>query len=353
MRALYFIATWLCIFVLLASCASSKKVGELYILYTTTGKSGEQIRLLKPDGSMNRLLVEVKGLYTSFPFSPLVSPDGRKILYTVWLSAEDRAEFWIMNIDGTGQTPIFQGSEPRHPEWPSWSGDGTKVAFTTRWDKDKSVCSLEFYVVDLATGDLTKLPMTGWRYQWSPVDSRMAILCAYGEKDGIYIIDVDTGAEKKLLTEIQLDLYFVWSPDGKSIAFAYQRSIQEGPGVEISLLDVDSGNFRKIIRARAFYCPSWSPQGDKILFTTLDHSLFVLDLDKGEAMKFAEGIAWDCPVWSPDGEEIAFISIADPKYGHYGQIYKLSLATGEIIQLTDDPKPKFSLSWVAVPGTSP
>ncbi len=345
MRVHCLVTLCFCGFILLA-CTSPQGSTESYILYTTSeGLAGGQIRLLEPDGSMDRLLVEIKDLSITFP--PSVSPDGTRILYTIWLSAGDRAEFWTMNLDDSGQTPIFEGQEPRYPEWPSWSGDSTRVAFTTRWDKNRSVCGREFYVVDLATTNLTKLPVSGWHYQWSPVDSRMAVLCAYGEMDGMYIIDVDTMEKKKLLPGVEPEIGYAWSPDGRSIALAYNRPSQGEPGVEIGLLDVESGDLRKIARGRGGL--SWSPEGDKILFFGVDYSLFVLDLRAGKTTQLvAQARSISDLAWSPDGKEIAFISREDP--ARYGQIYKLRLATGEITQLTDDPNPKFSLSWVVVPG---
>ncbi len=349
MRSLRFVAIWLCCLALI-SCTSFRGVRKPYIFYTNGEWPKSQIHLLEPDRSANRVLVESEE--ETFD-NVMPSPEG-KVLYRAWIRSEDRSEFWIMDIDSGTRTPIFQGSEPPHAARASWSGDGTKVAFSTEWERGQSVCSLEIYVIDLADNALTKLPITGWRYAWSPTDNRMAVSCANGES-GLYVFDMDTGKKSRLFTKDPgLDL--AWSPDGKSIAFVLETK----PAVyKIFSVDVESGDLDQITGESSGYqhhsitCLSWSPEGDKILFVS-DYStekvqqvgaLFVLGLAGGTESNLAERIAWTCPAWSPEGDEIAFVSIMNPEYDHYGQIYKVNLSTRQITQLTDDSNPKLSLSW--------
>lgn len=347
MRTWSLILAWFCGLGFLVSCGSSATGGESYIVYTTSEWPTSEVRLLKPDGSFNRVLAESREVHF---YDGRLSPDGTKILYAVLLRTEDRTEFWVMNTDGTEQHAIFRGPEPQHVEQASWSSDGAKIAFTTQWDKSSSICSREFYVVDVASGNLAKLPITGWHYEWSTTGHRLAVLCASG-KAGLYVIDLDTGEVRDLLVGVathrtpQPDL--AWSPDGARIAFA------QGIGLNrqgIFVIDVASGALTQVTSEglthvhRSIGCLSWSPQGDNLLFTE-DSTLYVLNLDREEEAELAKGVSWTCPVWSPDGEEIAFVSTFDPQYRQYGQIYKLDLGTGEVIQLTHDPNPKWSLSW--------
>ncbi len=342
----------LCCLTLLFSCNSLKGVRESAIFYATSEWPKWQIRLLKPDGSVNRILVEGDDVVFN---DVRVSPKDVRILYKAWNGTEKRTEFWIMDTDSGNRTLIFQGLEPPHDAArASWSGEGTKVAFSTEWERGQSVCSLEIYVIDLADNALTKLPITGWRYAWSPTDNRMAVSCANGES-GLYVFDMDTGKKSRLFTKDPgLDL--AWSPDGKSIAFVLETK----PAVyKIFSVDVESGDLDQITGESSGYqhhsitCLSWSPEGDKILFVS-DYStekvqqvgaLFVLGLAGGTESNLAERIAWTCPAWSPEGDEIAFVSIMNPEYDHYGQIYKVNLSTRQITQLTDDSNPKLSLSW--------
>jgi len=96
-----------------------------------------QIYVMNVDGS------EVSRL-TSGPAAnhhPEFSPDGRKITFT-GASDCDRADIWVMNIDGSAQINLT------HNEWsvpgvysclPTWSPDGRKIAFYSTEDGSQGV----------------------------------------------------------------------------------------------------------------------------------------------------------------------------------------------------------------------
>ena len=58
-------------------------------------------------------------------FSPSWSPDGTKIAFTSHM--DDNREIYIMNADGSNQTRLT--NEPTGDFYPSWSPDGTRIAF--------------------------------------------------------------------------------------------------------------------------------------------------------------------------------------------------------------------------------
>src|SRR5215217_6306090 len=92
----------------------------------------------------------------AFDHGPSSSPDGTKIAFTSQRGiSNNNNEIFVMNADGTGQTKIIFASDrdaitnrdlyvmnadgsnptrltndPEDETWPSWSPDGTKIAFT-------------------------------------------------------------------------------------------------------------------------------------------------------------------------------------------------------------------------------
>ena len=89
------------------------------------GGTGSEIYAVNADGSGKVNL-------TNDPaddFTPSWSPDGTKIAFARW-DGGSGAEVYVMNADGTGQTNLT--NNPADDSEPAWSPDGTKIAFTRR-----------------------------------------------------------------------------------------------------------------------------------------------------------------------------------------------------------------------------
>lgn len=101
----------------------------------------------------------------------------------------------------------------------------------------------------------------------------------------------------------------VWSPDGKSIAFASGRS----GSLDIWRMSKSGGQVRPITRGPAQdYNVAWSPDGDRIAFTRddgADYEIFTSDLRGRNLERLTRNTVDDGnPDWSPRGTKIAFES---------------------------------------------
>ena len=89
--------------------------------------------VVNTDGTGLRVLAGGKGCQ----YYPRWSPDGSKIVYMESVPGDNNPqELWVVNADGSGKTQITNGSNnPMTARTPSWSPDGTQIAFS-RWTKD-------------------------------------------------------------------------------------------------------------------------------------------------------------------------------------------------------------------------
>jgi Tol biopolymer transport system component len=144
---------------------------------------------------------------------------------------------------------------------------------------------------------------------WSPDAQRVAYVREYGTHDELFVLDVRTGAERRL-GESSLPaavLFPDWSPDGKRIAVSAGRVASH---VGVFLVDVATGRAREVRGGTVSYrCPSWAPRGDRLVvgaYTRSRSALLVLDtagLVLDTLIK-SDTVYLDCPQWSPREQEI-------------------------------------------------
>ena len=167
-------------------------------------------------------------------------------------------------MDADGGNPMALTTSSSTDWFPTWSPDGTRIAFSSERDGNP-----ELYVMNRdGTNDvrLTEQPGNDIVPKWSPDGSKIAFT---SERDGdfeVYVMNTD-GSNQVNLTNSSLsnDRWPTWSPDGSRIAFESNR---DGDW-EIYMMNADgSGVVRLTDSPGTNWQPSWSPDGTKILFTS-------------------------------------------------------------------------------------
>ena len=235
-----------------------------------------------------------------------------------------------MNDDGSDASRLIEGTSP------SWSPDGTKIAF---------VYSTE--VLDICTirPDGSGLrPLTA---NWNPhaadyapcwsADGKLIVFSSRHETEHhqVYLMD-SSGQNPRRLTHSHLtyqDFSPEISPDGKTIAFARLTSQTSN----IYLIDVDGSNEQLLTEGNF---PSWSPDGSKILFSRKNRLLFVRNMSDSSEHELGEG---NYPCWAANGQEIIFTK---GEYG-YEQIWIMNANGQESRQLTQNAFGNISPVWIA------
>jgi TolB protein len=213
--------------------------------------------------------------------TPVFSPDGQRIVFDTYVS-ENNNDVFTINADGSGLKQLTDS--PGYDGHPHWSADGGRIVFNS----------------DRTSPD----PEAGWSDRWHEIFSmkadgsdvqqhtRCEAVCTFGslspdgktvlyrkvinaagfnwelgsiEKNSeIFIADIDGGNETNISNNAAFDGWPVFSPDGKRIAFASNRSGPARTG-QIWLMKPDGSGLQQLSQGpRGHAQPAWAFDGQSI-----------------------------------------------------------------------------------------
>jgi Tol biopolymer transport system component len=223
---------------------------------------------------------------------------------------------------------------PGHEDFPSFSPDGTQVAFSWNGEKEDNY---DIYVKAVGGEPplrLTSNPAREFSPAWSP-DGRWIAFCRDlpGRKYAVVLTSPIPGPER-ILTELNspgIDVappFLAWSADSRWLVMAGKESVAERP-VALFLFSLAKGETRKFTSPPANIMgdsgPAFSPDGHTLVFsrrTTLGSSgLYLLALSR-ELKPLADPRCltvgnWDelSPTWTADGSRLVFSAFSGSDTG--------------------------------------
>ena len=266
--------------------------GEPWIVYEwlQEGKDTKDLFLVRPDGSDAHVIAtDVPGRH----YSPSWSPDGSRIAFTVRDSATPEGSIWTANADGSGATLLSAG------------GDTCPVGL--------------------------------FHSNWSPDGTKLAVVCYPGGSvtESVAILDVATKSITRLDTVVHpeaLNNQPTWSPDGRWIAFDVVRfdpTVTFATGWLVAVVPAAGGQVRRITTFETFMAhPDWSPNGQVLVVNSYDihdiqstdqpSNLYTMKPDGSDLRQLTHSsvdgtMRIGQPHWSPDGTQIVVsVGMSEP-----------------------------------------
>jgi TolB protein len=275
-------------------------------------RSGDHIQLyvMNPDGSDVQQLTF--GDYNST--AGRWSKDGSKIVFlSDSVDTSLGSGLYIMNADGSNIRPILS---PEFSSWipliglsPDWSPDGQRIVYLGCFNCDPFP---EYYlfVVNVDGTNLHRLynyaevPVGGVEPSWSPDGSKIA----FTGGGTIYVVNADGTNPRKFNIKRTVSRG-VWSPDGCKIAFIDKP--EGGRLNEIFYYDLQTDSVKQITfhtTEEHFSRQRWSPDGKKLVFQSLptgraappnsDKFIYTVNIDGTGLTRITDDPTSGSPDWS-------------------------------------------------------
>jgi dipeptidyl aminopeptidase/acylaminoacyl peptidase len=276
-------------------------------------------------------------------FQPKFSPDGKTIAF---LSTRAGApQIWTIPVDG--------GEAKKLTDFPTginafnWSPDGGRIAFISDvWvECGGDLKCLKKKAAALEQGG-------GQIYEWAPF--RVWNAWKNGCRSHLFVMSSDGKGEIRDLTPFDHDVPpidlgsdhdFVWSPDGKQIAFVMNetKDVIWNTNNDVFIVSAEGGEPRKISESEGCdAAPYFSPDGKSLAFLSMARagfeadkmSLVIRNLSAGKNKIVAPGMdrtIFDF-VWARDSKSVFFIT---PEKGRRA-VYSMDTSGGSLKSVCGD-----------------
>jgi len=200
-----------------------------------------EVCIMNADGTGTKQLTK----NSSFDGYPSWSPDGTKIAFAS--NRDGDVDIWVMNADDSEQTNITN-DDPWNDDDPHWSPDGRWIAITT--DRYNGLTAELITPDGKSQATIGSVAYAPWFDSWSPDGKSLLVDSNRGGDYDIYRYDISGTAplqwdlmQGKIVSDDNaVEGPAIWSPDGKEIALSSNRD----GDFEVYVMNAEGGPQRQV-----------------------------------------------------------------------------------------------------------
>lgn len=220
------------------------------------------------------------------------------------VSREREYTLWISDSDGANQWRLLRSSQPLMS--PSWSPDGTKIAYASlEKDGKQKVVVQEWRTGKRDVLSINKPGLYG-APSWSPNGDKLALVVTYRGNADVYVLDLKTRKLRRITRHLAIDTEPVWRPDGRTIVFTSDR----GGRPQLYKISSTGKNVKRLTfegqeNARA----AMSPDGKLMAMvhkTGGRYQIATMDWATGDIQVLTDGRLNESPSFAPNGSMIIY-----------------------------------------------
>ncbi len=254
-------------------------------------------------------------------------------------STGDGSDLYAVDYDGEGLLRLTANRELNL--CPSWSPDGSEIAFTSYRNHQQGL-----FILDTSNGKVravTAQEGLNFGADWHPDGKELLVSMSRGGNPEIYRISPTGKIIKRLTVAKSIEISPSWAPGGRDLVFTSDRTGTP----QLYIIDSDGAGRRRLtFEGRYNDSAVWSPGGDKIAYATREGNItqIVVMKSTGEDRRVVTDSRWrNCedPSWAPDGRHLVF---ASDRSGVF-KLYVYDDEEGTFRQLTFGDDPDISPAW--------
>jgi TolB protein len=213
----------------------------------------------------------------------------------------------MSDYDGYRAQVLLESSEPIMS--PSWSPDGTQVAYVSFETNLPRI-----YIQEIATGtkrQITNFPNINSSPVWSPDGSKLAMVLSKDGSPDIYVQDLVSNQLTRVTDHPAIETEPSWHPDGRSLLFMSDRTGQ--PQIYQIELGADSWDVERLTYD-CYYCAKgkFLPDGVNLVHVrrqtrqSTSYNIAILNIETLRVLPLTDTSLDESPSLAPNGSMIIY-----------------------------------------------